>query len=430
MIKRYSTSRMEDLWSIENKFKTYLEIEIAASNSWAKKGVVPLSSAAKIEKNAKINLERILEIENETKHDVIAFTRQISETLGPEKKWIHYGLTSTDVVDTAYGVQLKKANDYILKGLTNFSKILKSNALKYKNTPIIGRTHGIHAEVTSFGLKWALWYDEMNRNIKRFKEASKEVEIGKISGAVGNHANVPLEIQDLVMKKLKINSANISTQTLQRDRHASYVSVLAIIASTIQKISMEIRHLQRTEVSEVQEFFDKGQKGSSAMPHKRNPITSENVSGITRVIKSYINPILENNSLWHERDISHSSVERIVLPDVTTLMDYLLTRYSKVLANLIVNKEKMIENINLTKGLVFSQRVLNKLIEKGMNREDSYDLVQQIAMKSWNDNHSFWSLLLENEKITSKLSEEEILDAFDIDYFLKNVDNIFKRVFK
>ncbi len=430
MIKRYSTKRMEDLWSLENKFEIYLKIEVAASNAFAKAGIIPKAAAKKISENGKVDIKRILKIEEETKHDVIAFTRQLSETLGPEKKWVHYGLTSTDVVDTAHGVQLKEANKYILEGLKKFSIVLKRNAIKYKKTSIMGRTHGIHAEVTSFGLKWALWYDEMQRNIVRFSAAAKNVEFGKISGAIGNHANVSFIIQDEVMRELKLGSPNISTQTLQRDRHADYISSLAIIASTMEKIATEIRHLQRTEVGEVQESFRAKQKGSSAMPHKKNPIASENISGLARVMRGYVIPAMENNILWHERDISHSSVERIILPDATTLIDYMLTRYTNVLANLIVNKNRMLENINLTKGVVFSQRVLTKLIEKGLSREDAYDLVQAIAMESWNTDSTFWSLLTESKEIMNKLTEEEIIEAFDIDYFLSKVDGIYKRVFK
>ncbi len=430
MIERYSTERMNKVWSEQNKFDTYLKVEIAATKAWVKEGLVSEEELNLIKSNAKVDLNRLKEIEAETKHDVIAFTRAISETLGEEKKWIHYGLTSTDVVDTAYSVQLKEANQYISEGLNNFSNVLKDKADKYKDTPVIGRTHGVHAEITSLGLKFALWYDEMQRNIKRFKEASKEVEFGKVSGAVGNFANTPAHIQDLICEELGIGSANISTQTLQRDRHANYISVLSIIGTTLEKIATEIRNSQRTEVREMMEYFDKGQKGSSAMPHKRNPIASENICGIARVLRGYVVPAMENNSLWYERDISHSSVERIILPDATSLLDYALTRYTKVIENLIIDEEQMMNNINLTQGVVFSQRVLTSLIEKGLSREESYDLVQPLAINAWENKISFFDLLKSNEIIISKLSEDDLNNLFDVKYFLKEVDNIYKRVFE
>ncbi len=430
MIDRYSTDRINKIWSEQNKFDTYLKVEIAATKAWMNEGVVPAEDFELIKNNAKVNLDRLKEIEAETKHDVIAFTRAISETLGEEKKWVHYGLTSTDVVDTAYSVQLKEVNKYIFDNLNNFSEVLKEQAMKYKDTPVMGRTHGVHAEITSLGLKFALWYDEMQRNIKRFNKAAKQVEIGKISGAVGNFANTPSHIQDAICEELGIDSANISTQTLQRDRHAEYVSVIAIIATTLEKIATEVRNSQRTEVREIMEYFDKGQKGSSAMPHKRNPIASENICGIARVLRGYVVPALENNSLWYERDISHSSVERIILPDSTSLLDYALTRYGKVVKNLIIDEQQMMNNINLTQGVVFSQRVLSTLIEKGLSREESYDLVQPLAIKAWEDKTPFIDLLKNNESIINKISNEELESLFDVKYFLKEVDNIYKRVFK
>ncbi len=430
MIKRYSTERMDQVWSEQNKFDTYLKVEVAATKAWMEEGVVPATDYELIKNNAKVNLDRLKEIEKETKHDVIAFTRAVSETLGEEKKWVHYGLTSTDVVDTSYSVQLKEANKYILDNLNNFACVLKDKANKYKNTPVMGRTHGVHAEITSLGLKFALWYDEIQRNIKRFIEASKEIEMGKISGAVGNFANTPSHIQDSICDELGIGSTNISTQTLQRDRHANYISVISIIGTTLEKIATEVRNSQRTEVREMMEYFDKGQKGSSAMPHKRNPIASENICGIARVLRGYVIPAMENNSLWYERDISHSSVERIIIPDATSLIDYALTRYSKVINNLIIDEEQMINNINLTQGVVFSQRVLSKLIEKGFSREESYDLVQPLAINAWENKTPFIDLLKSNERISSTLSVEEIESLFDVNYFLKEVDTIFNRVFK
>lgn len=430
MIDRYSTDRMKEIWSEKNKFDTYLKVEIAATKAWNKQGIVPKKDLDLIVKKAKVDLNRLKEIELETKHDVIAFTRSVSESLGKEKKWIHYGLTSTDVVDTAYAVQLKKANEYILNNLESFSKILKEKAMTYKNTPVIGRTHGVHAEVTSLGLKFALWYDEFQRNIKRFKSASSEIEVGKISGAVGNFVNSSAKIQDFVCKELKINSSNISTQVLQRDRHANYISTLAIIGTTLEKIAFEIRNSQRTEVMEMMESFSKGQKGSSAMPHKKNPIASENIIGIARILRGYVVPAMENNSLWYERDISHSSVERIIIPDATNLIDYALTRYQKVINNIVINKDKMMENINLTQGTIFSQRVLSTLIENGLSREEAYDLVQPMAIKAWETKTPFIDILKNNKDITSNIELSKLEKLFDVKYFLKEVETIYKRVFK
>ncbi len=429
MIERYSTKRIDKVWSEQNKFDTYLKVEIAATKAWMDEGVVPESDYELIKNNAKVDLVRLKEIEAETKHDVIAFTRAISETLGEEKKWVHYGLTSTDVVDTAYSVQLKEVNGYLLENLHNFSAVLKEQAMKFKDTPVMGRTHGVHAEITSLGLKFALWYDEMQRNIERFEKASKQIEVGKVSGAVGNFANTPGHIQDSICEELGIDSANISTQTLQRDRHAEYISTIAIIGTTLEKIATEVRNSQRTEVREIMEYFDKGQKGSSAMPHKRNPIASENICGIARVLRGYVVPAMENNSLWYERDISHSSVERIILPDATALLDYALTRYGNVVSKLIIDDEQMMANINLTQGVVFSQRVLSKLIEKGLSREESYDTVQPLAIKAWEEKVKFIDLLKSNEKITSILENNEIDELFNTNYFLKETQNIFDRVF-
>ncbi len=430
MIDRYSTNRIQKIWTNENKFRSFLKVEIAATKAWSNAGIVPKEDLEKIILNSKIDLNRILEIEKKTKHDVIAFTRSLSEVLGDEKKWVHYGLTSTDVVDTAYAIQLKEANSYILENLILFSDILKKKAIKYKNTPVIGRTHGVHAEITSLGLKFAIWYDEMQRNIRRFKEASNDIEIGKISGAVGNFVNTPANIQDEICRELEINSANISTQTLQRDRHSNYISVISIIGSTLEKIALEIRNSQRTEVREIFEYFDKGQKGSSAMPHKKNPIASENITGIARLLRGYVIPAMENNALWYERDISHSSVERVIIPDVTNLIDYALTRFGKVVNKLIIDEDQMLKNIDLTKGVIFSQRILNSLIEKGMNREEAYDTIQSLAMESWDNKIQFIDLIKKEDKIMNLINNHELEKLFDIMYFLKEVDNIYKRVFK
>ena len=428
MIDRYKRAEMARIWTEENKFKAYLEVEILSCEAWQQLGVIPKEDVDKIRQNAKFNIERIYEIEQETRHDIVAFTRCVSESLGDEKKWVHYGLTSTDVVDTANGYLLKQANAIILKDLEKFLAVLKSNALKYAKTPCIGRTHGIHADITSFGLKWALWYEEMKRNLVRFKDASRQIEAGKISGAVGNFANTPPFVQDYVCEKLGIESANISTQTLQRDRHAYYMATLALIATTMEKIATEIRHLQRTEVREAEEPFKKGQKGSSAMPHKRNPITSENICGCARVIRGYMVTFYENVALWHERDISHSSTERIILPDATILLDYMLNRYVKVLEDLVVWPENMIKNIMKTNKVIFAQRVMNALINKGLSREEAYDTVQPIAMNSFENNLDYQELLNKDEKVMTYLTKEELDNCFTLEYYLKNVEEIYKRV--
>ena len=432
MLERYSNQEIAAIWTDQKKFETFLKIELKTIEAWVKLGKIPQKDYVAILKTASFDLDRIYEIEKETKHDVIAFTRAVSETIpGTEKKWLHYGLTSTDVVDTANALLLKDANDIIENKIITFMKILKARAYEFKNTPTIGRTHGVHADITSFGLKWALWYDEMNRNLKRFREVREEVEIGKISGAVGNFVNTNPFVQDYVCEQLKINSSNISTQVLQRDRHANYIFVIALIASTISKIALEVRSLQRTEIFEVQEFFNKNQKGSSAMPHKKNPIASENITGIARIINGYVNPMLQDIQLWHERDISHSSVERIILPDATNLIVYMLNRYSKVLKNLIVYPENMMKNIYRTNGVIFSQRVLGYLIEtSSLSREEIYDLIQGLVLKSFYDKLDFKTLLIEELVIKRNLLEEDKLEKlFSVDFFLTKVDVIFKRVF-
>jgi adenylosuccinate lyase len=426
MILRYSKENMRKIWTEEAKFESYLKIEILACEAWSKLNVIPEKDIIKIKEKAKINLKRIKEIEEETKHDVIAFTRAVSECLGDEKKWIHYGLTSTDIVDTSNAYLIKKANDIIYNDLIAFTKVLKDKAIKYKNTPCIGRTHGIHAEITSFGLKWVLWYEEMMRNIKRFDLARKDIECGKISGAVGNYVNVDPFVEKYVCDKLEIDSANISTQVIQRDRYAFYISTLALIASTLEKIATEIRSLQRTEIHEVDEYFSKGQKGSSAMPHKKNPISSENICGCARLMRGYIIPAFEDISLWHERDISHSSVERVIIPDATELIDYMLNRFKGILDNLIVYEDNMLKNIYKTNGAIFSQRVMTKLIEKGLSREEAYDKIQKLALISYNEEKDFKQLVLDSE-IKDILTEEEILDAFKLDFYFKNIDYIYEK---
>ena len=428
MIERYSRKNMRDIWSEESKFAAWLKVEILACEAWSELGDIPKADVEKLWANAKFDIDRIYEIEQETKHDVVAFTRCVSESLGDEKKWVHYGLTSTDVVDTAYGYLYKQANAILREDLERYISILKKQAYRYKDTVMIGRTHGVHAEITTFGLVFALWYDEMQRNMKRFEDAAAGVEAGKISGAVGTFANTPPFVQDYVCDKLGIHSANISTQVLQRDRHAEYFATLALIAGSIEKMATEIRHLQRTEVREAEEHFNKGQKGSSAMPHKRNPIGSENMCGCSRVMRGYMMAAYEDVPLWHERDISHSSAERIIAPDATELLDYMLNRFGSILENLTVFEENMRENINKTYGVIYSQRFMLKMIEKGFSREQAYDLVQPNAMKAWEEKVNFKELMENNEQVTAVLSQEEIDDCFNPAHHVKNVDVIFKRV--
>lgn len=428
MIERYSRKEMSDIWSEQNQFQAWLDVELAACWAWSQIGKIPAEDVDKLYDNASFEIERIKEIERETRHDVVAFTRAVSETLGDEKKWVHYGLTSTDVVDTANGYRLKQANELLKEGLDRFCNALAEKAKEHKLTVMMGRTHGVHAEPTTFGLKCALWYAEMQRNVDRFERAAKDVEFGKLSGAVGTFAHIPPKVESLTCERLGIQPAPISTQTLQRDRHAYYMATLAVIGSTLEKIAVEIRHLQRTELREAEEFFSKGQKGSSAMPHKRNPISSENISGCARVIRGYMVSSYENIPLWHERDISHSSVERIILPDATILLDYMLHRFSGVIEKLMVYPENMQENMQKTHGLVFSQRLLLMLIEKGLSRESAYDTVQPLAMKAWEEKRSFRNLVESDSTIRENLSSEEIEDAFDLDYHTKRVDEIFERV--
>ena len=419
---------MRKVWTEQNKFEAYLRVEILASEAWSQLGVVPKEDVEKLWKDAKFDINRIYEIEQQTRHDIVAFTRAVSESLGEERKWVHYGLTSTDVVDTANGYLLKQANAILMDDIEKMLEVLRQRAIEFKATPCIGRTHGIHADITCFGLKWALWYEEMKRNLTRFVAASRGVEVGKISGAVGNFANIPPFIQDYVCEKLGIESANISTQVIQRDRHAYYMATLAVIASSIEQMAMEIRNLQRTEVHEVEESFGKGQKGSSAMPHKRNPISSENMCGCARVMRGYMAAFYENVALWHERDISHSSTERIILPDATMLLDYMLNRFRGILENLVVFKDVMMENIYRTRKVIFAQRVMNALIEKGFSREQAYDTVQPVAMRAMSERADYQELLAETPAVMEVLTREELDSCFTLEYYLKNVDFIFDRV--
>lgn len=428
MIDRYTREEMGKIWTEENRFNAWLEVEILACEAWAELGDIPKEDVRKIRENAKFDVDRIKEIEAETRHDVVAFTRAVSESLGEERKWVHYGLTSTDVVDTANSYLLKQANVILREDLKRFVTILGEKAKEHKYTVTMGRTHGVHAEPTTFGLKLALWYEEMKRNLARFEEAAAGVEFGKISGAVGTYANIDPFVEAYVCEKLGTTPAPISTQTLQRDRHAAYVATLALIATSVEKFAVEVRALQKSEVREVEEFFAKGQKGSSAMPHKRNPIGSENVTGLARVIRGHMMTAYENVPLWHERDISHSSAERIILPDSTILLDYILNRFGNIVKNLTVFPDNMKNNMDRTLGLIYSQRVLLALIDKGMAREAAYDVVQPKAMEAWETKQPFRQLVEGEPKITALLSPEEIADCFDYNYHLKNVELIFERL--
>ncbi|TNE71180.1 adenylosuccinate lyase [bacterium] len=428
MIDRYSRKEMSEIWTEENQFKAWLDVELAACWAWSQLGHIPAEDVDKLYEKAGFDIDRIKEIELATRHDVVAFTRAVSETLGEERKWVHYGLTSTDVVDTAWGVRLKQANALLLKGIDRFIDVLAEKAKKYKYSVMMGRTHGVHAEPTTFGLKCALWYAEMKRNRERFLLAARDVEVGKLSGAVGTFANIPPEVEEFTCQKLGLTAAPISTQTLQRDRHAYYMATLALIGSSMEKMAVEVRHLQKSETREAEERFYEGQKGSSAMPHKRNPIGSENITGASRVLRGYMVTAFENIPLWHERDISHSSAERIIIPDGTILLDYMLSRFANLIENLVVYEDNMLENINKTYGLVFSQRLLLMLIEKGLVREEAYDTVQPLAMLAWREKRMFRELVDADPTITKHLSKTEIDEAFDLKHHTRQVDTIFKRV--
>lgn len=418
---------MTAVWSEQSKFEAYLKVELLAAEAWRELGVVPAEDIEKLYAKATFDIDRIKEIEQQTRHDIVAFTRTVSESLGDERKWVHYGLTSTDVVDTANGYIFKQANDILRRDLQEYIDMLTRQALRFKDVPCMGRTHGIHADVTSFGLKWVLWLAEMRRNLKRFEEAARGVEVGKISGAVGNFANIPPFVQDYVCEHLGIESSPVSTQVIQRDRHAYYMATLALIGSTLEQMALEVRNLQRTEVHEVEEAFGKGQKGSSAMPHKRNPVSSENICGCARVLRGYMATAYENVALWHERDISHSATERIIMPDATILLDYMLNRMRGILENLTVFEDRMKQNIFMTNGVIFAQRVMNALINKGFVREKAYDTVQPVAMAAMAQGVPYIDLLAQNETVMSNLSREELESCFTLDYYMKNVDHIYRR---
>ena len=429
MIERYQRPALKKIWSDLYKFKTFLKVELSASKAWMKLGLFDEQTYDKLCR-AEFKIKDIETYEKELKHDVIAFTKACTKHLGDEKKWFHYGLTSTDIVDTANSLILKDVNKIIKQYITQFMDVLKQKAYQYKDLPTIGRTHGIHAEITSFGLKFALWYEDFKRIFKLFKEAAKEIEVAKLSGAVGNYsANTPY-LQDIVAKDLKLSSALISTQTLQRDRHAHYMSVLALLGAELEKIAIEIRHLSRTEVGEVSEYFDIKQKGSSAMPHKRNPIASENITGLARVLKGYLITAFDNIALWHERDISHSSAERIILQDATTLIDYMLNRFKDTLLSLQVNETKIRENISLTHGVIHTQAVLNELIKRKVDREKAYGIIQKLAFDALEHKHSFYQLLKADEFISTILHKSDLDKIFSEQSYLRFVDDIYLKVFK
>jgi len=429
MISRYTRPEMAKLWSLKNKYQKWLEIEILVCEAWAEKGVIPKEALAKIKEKASFSVERIAEIETQVKHDVIAFISNVEENIGPEGRYLHLGLTSSDILDTANAVLLKEAMEIILEDVEEVMSILREQAFAYKDTPMIGRSHGVHAEPITFGLKLALWYEEMRRNKKRLQQAKEDISYGKISGAVGTFAHLEPEIEEYVCPRLGLKPAPITNQIIQRDRYAHYFTALAILAGTIEKIALEIRHLQRTEVLEVEEPFTKGQKGSSAMPHKRNPIQCENLCGLARLVRTNAIAALENIALWHERDISHSSVERVIMPDSTILSDFMLHRLKKILANMEVYPERMLKNIYLTKGLIFSQALLLALVKKGLPRQKAYEMIQDCAMRVWQGDQDLKTQVLSHKEIKVYLTPAEIEKIFDLKYCLRHIDKIFARIF-
>jgi adenylosuccinate lyase len=421
---------MGRIWSDENRFRNWLAVEVAATETLAEAGLVPKDAAKAIRERADFKLERIQEIEAEVRHDVIAFTTAVAEIVGPHARWFHYGLTSNDVVDTAQALLIAQASAIIADNMERLSEVLKRRAWEFKDTPQIGRTHGIHAEPITFGFKLANWYSETQRNIVRFKAAAEGMRVGKFSGAVGTFAHLSPELEEKICARLGLKAADISSQVIQRDRHAQYVATLAVIASTLDKIATEIRHLQRTEVREAEEFFSEKQKGSSAMPHKRNPVTAEQISGLARVVRSNAQAAFENVPLWHERDISHSSVERVILPDSTTLVDYLLHKTTNLIDTMFVYPARMKANLESTRGLVFSGQLLLDLVEHGVSREDAYRLVQGHAMRAWKEDLDFRQLVLQDKNITGRVPAKQIEQAFELRRQLRNIDKIFARVFK
>jgi adenylosuccinate lyase len=430
MIERYSRAKMAKIWEAQSRFDKWLRVELLVCEAMAKEGMIPQKSLDNIKKKASVSIDRILEIEETVKHDVIAFLTNVEESVGPDARFIHLGLTSSDILDTAFALQLREAMLIIIDDVHNLMDILREKAFEYKDTVMIGRSHGIHAEPITFGLKLAVWYSEMQRNLKRLKQALDVISYGKISGAVGTFANTPPRIEKYVCDHLNLKHAEISTQIIQRDRHAQYFTTLAILGGSVEKIATEIRHLQRTEVGEVEEAFSPGQKGSSAMPHKKNPIGSENLSGLARLVRSNCIAAMENMPLWHERDISHSSVERVIAPDSTILIDYMLNRLMRMIKNMAVNKDAMTHNLEKLKGLIFSQQVLLALIEKECSRQHAYSLTQRISLNAWSSGESFKQLLLSDSDVREYLDDKEIEKIFSLNYHLKHVDEIFARVFQ
>jgi len=441
LVERYARKEMKNLWTQEAKFNAWLEVEKAAVKAWNKLGLIPDEDAKKIIENAKFDIKRIDEIEKETKHDVIAFLTSVAESLGEESRWVHYGMTSSDTIDTAVALQMRDSLKIIIDDVKMVMEAIKKRAYEHKYTLMVGRSHGIHGEPITFGLVLSIWYDEMKRHLKNLEETLEVISVGKVSGAMGNFAHAPIELEELTCEYLGLKPAPISNQVIQRDRYARLAAALGLLASTVEKIAVNIRHFQRTEVYEAEEYFSKGQKGSSAMPHKRNPVLSENITGLARIIRAYVTPAMENVALWHERDISHSSVERFWLPDAFITTDFMLHRLNNIISNLVVYPENMMKNLNLTGGLVFSQRVLLELPKRGISREDAYKIVQRNAMKVWEElqkgkapiNEKGESLFLENllkdEDLNKVMKEEEIRELFDYDYYTRNVDKIYKRVY-
>ena len=429
MIERYTLPKMGRIWEPSNRFAKWLQVEILVCEAMAKEGMVPPKSLENIKKKADFSIDRIKEIEEEVKHDVIAFLTNVEEYVGPDARFIHMGLTSSDILDTALAVQLKEAMEIIIEDIRDLLAVLKERAFEHRNTVMIGRSHGIHAEPITFGLKLAVWYMEMKRNLRRLEQALEVISYGKISGAVGTFANIPPQVEKYVCDKLGLKPAEISTQIIQRDRHAQYFTALAILAGSIEKIAVEIRHLQRTEGGEVEEAFSPGQKGSSAMPHKKNPIGSENLTGLARLVRSYCIAAMEDMPLWHERDISHSSAERVIAPDSTILIDFMLNRLTRMMKNLVVNKDNMARNLETLKGLIYSQQVLLALVAKGCSRQDAYSLTQRISLQAWDTGKGFKELLLRDPDVEKYLDAEAIEEVFSLNYHLKHVEEIFARVF-
>ena len=428
MIERYSRPEIAKIWTEENKFQKMLDIEILACEAFAKEGYIPKEAVKTIKEKASIDVNRINEIEKTTNHDVVAFIKNVSENVGEDAKYFHFGLTSSDVLDTALSVMMVEAIDILIKDTGGLLAALKEKALKYKKSPMMGRSHGVHAEPISFGLKMALFYKETERNIQRLKAARETIAVGKISGSVGTCANVEPFVEEYVCEKLGLKGAGASSQIIQRDRHAEYLNAIALSGATLEKIAFEVRGLQKTEIGEVQEFFAKGQTGSSSMPHKKNPIICERITGLARILRGNAMAAIENIALWHERDISHSSVERVIIPDSTVLLDYMLDKATTLISKLVVNEDKMLENINLSKGLIYSQHIMLELIKKGATRMEAYDIAQSAALEAYKGNKEFKDLLLAGGKITKYMTEEEVNNCFSLDYHLRHLDTIFKKI--